>query len=66
MIGYITDAKKPTMGNAYNATRSLLVNNPMLNVMIAKTVNQISTLLLSMIFNNNNPSTPPAVINPQK
>ena len=51
IMGYITDAKKPTIGNATNAIFAE-PNKAALKLRIAKIVNEISTILLSNNFSN--------------
>ena len=65
MMGYITDAKNPTAGNAYNDIFAE-PNNAALKQMSARMVKMTRTFRLSIIFNNKRPRIPPAVINPQK
>ena len=64
-MGYRTDAKNPTMGNAIKAIEEV-PNKATDKLTIARPVNVISTIRLSIIFNSSKPNTPPAVISPQK
>ena len=61
----MTEAKKPTAGNAY---KEILAepNSAVVKQMRARMVNRIRTLRLSIIFSKTRPSIPPAVISPQK
>ena len=65
IMGYRTEAKNPTMGKAIKAMEEV-PNNAIAKLIIARPVNVISTMRLSIIFKRSKPNIPPAVIKPQK
>ena len=64
MMGYMTDAKKPTSGKAIKEVRAS-PNRAKANEMMARKVKADRTIRLSNNFSNAIPKIPPAVINPQ-